>query len=44
MKIKVREMFEPVGGFYEVYASTPIKVCEQRDRKGLHAKARCVQL
>ena len=31
---------EPVGGFFEVYVSTPIEVCEQRDRKGLYAKAR----
>ncbi|MGH8378526.1 MAG: bifunctional sulfate adenylyltransferase/adenylylsulfate kinase [Gammaproteobacteria bacterium] len=37
---KVREMIEPVGGFFEVYVSTPIEVCEQRDRKGLYAKAR----
>ncbi|MCB1940311.1 MAG: adenylyl-sulfate kinase, partial [Rhodocyclaceae bacterium] len=28
------------GGFVEVYVSTPIEVCEQRDRKGLYAKAR----
>ena len=40
MKIKVREMIEPVGGFFEVYVSTPIEVCERRDRKGLYAKAR----
>ena len=44
MKIKVREMIEPAGGFCEVCVSTPIEVCEQRDRKGLHAKARCVEL
>ncbi|MDE2024799.1 MAG: bifunctional sulfate adenylyltransferase/adenylylsulfate kinase [Gammaproteobacteria bacterium] len=37
---KVREMIEPVGGFFEVYVSTPLEVCEQRDRKGLYAKAR----
>ena len=40
MKIKVREMIEPVGGFFEVHVSTPIEVCERRDRKGLYAKAR----
>ena len=40
MKIKVRETIEPVGGFFEVQVSTSIEVCEQRDRKGLHAKAR----
>jgi len=37
---QVREMISPVGGFLEVYVSTPIEVCEQRDRKGLYAKAR----
>jgi sulfate adenylyltransferase len=36
----VREMIEPVGGFVEVHVATPIDVCEQRDRKGLYAKAR----
>lgn len=28
------------GGFILVYVSTPLEVCEQRDRKGLYAKAR----
>jgi len=28
------------GGYIEVYVSTPLEVCEQRDRKGLYAKAR----
>jgi sulfate adenylyltransferase len=28
------------GGFIEVHVSTPIEVCEQRDRKGLYKKAR----
>ncbi len=37
---RVREMVEPYGGFIEVYVSTPLEVCEQRDRKGLYAKAR----
>lgn len=37
---KVREMIEPLGGFLEVFVDTPIEVCEQRDRKGLYAKAR----
>jgi len=36
----VRHMIEPVGGFFEVYVSTAIEICEQRDRKGLYAKAR----
>jgi sulfate adenylyltransferase len=37
---KVREMIAPHGGFIEVYVSTPIEVCEERDRKGLYQKAR----
>jgi sulfate adenylyltransferase len=37
---KVREMIAPVGGMVEIYVSTPIDVCEARDRKGLYAKAR----
>jgi sulfate adenylyltransferase len=36
----VRNMVEAVGGFIEVHVSTPIEVCESRDRKGLYAKAR----
>lgn len=36
----VREMIEPLGGFFEVHVSTPLEVCEGRDRKGLYAKAR----
>lgn len=36
----VREMIEQYGGFFEVYVSTPLEVCEARDRKGLYAKAR----
>jgi len=37
---EVREMVSGYGGFIEVYVSTPVEVCEQRDRKGLYAKAR----
>jgi sulfate adenylyltransferase len=37
---EVRSMIEPVGGFLMVHLSTPIEVCEERDRKGLYAKAR----
>ena len=36
----VRAMIEPTGGFMLVYVDTPIGVCEERDRKGLYAKAR----
>ena len=37
---QVRAMIEPHGGFVEVHVATPLEVCEQRDRKGLYAKAR----
>ena len=30
----------PAGKFLEVYLSAPLEVCEQRDPKGLYAKAR----
>ena len=36
----VRALIEPVGGFILVHLSTSVDVCEQRDRKGLYAKAR----
>jgi sulfate adenylyltransferase len=37
---KVRQLIEPLGGFLEVHIATSLEVCEQRDRKGLYAKAR----
>jgi sulfate adenylyltransferase len=37
---QVRGMIQPHGGFVIVYLSTPLDVCESRDRKGLYAKAR----
>jgi len=37
---EVREMIERVGGFILAHVDTPIEVCEERDRKGLYAKAR----
>ncbi len=37
---QVRQLIEQHGGFILVYVSTPLEVCEQRDRKGLYAKAR----
>ena len=36
----VRDIIGSNGGFIEVYMATPLSVCEQRDRKGLYAKAR----
>ncbi|HET7209601.1 MAG TPA: bifunctional sulfate adenylyltransferase/adenylylsulfate kinase [Terriglobales bacterium] len=37
---QVRHMVEPYGGFILVHVATPVETCEQRDRKGLYAKAR----
>jgi sulfate adenylyltransferase len=38
---QVREMIEQYyGGFFEVHVATSLEVCEQRDRKGIYAKAR----
>jgi len=34
----------PGGKFYEVFVNAPLAVCEQRDPKGLYAKARGGQL
>jgi sulfate adenylyltransferase len=40
-----RELARAAGaGFVLVYLATPIEVCEQRDRKGLYARARAGQL
>jgi sulfate adenylyltransferase len=36
----VRDMIAAGGGFVLVHVATPVEVCEQRDRKGLYAKAR----
>jgi sulfate adenylyltransferase len=36
----VRELIETGGSFILVHMSTPLEVCESRDRKGLYAKAR----
>ena len=35
-----RELISRYGGYIEVYLSTRLEICEQRDRKGLYAKAR----
>ncbi|HEX3742001.1 MAG TPA: bifunctional sulfate adenylyltransferase/adenylylsulfate kinase [Terriglobales bacterium] len=40
VRSQVRQMIEPYGGFILVHIATPIETCEQRDRKGLYAKAR----
>jgi sulfate adenylyltransferase len=36
----VRSLIEQHGAFIEIHVSTPLEVCESRDRKGLYAKAR----
>ncbi|MFH1762579.1 MAG: bifunctional sulfate adenylyltransferase/adenylylsulfate kinase [Gemmatimonadota bacterium] len=35
-----RELVSQYGGYVLVYVSTPLEVCESRDRKGLYAKAK----
>ncbi len=37
---EVRDLIDPLGGFVLVHVATPLEVCEERDRKGLYAKAR----
>jgi sulfate adenylyltransferase len=37
---EIRRTIEVYGGFIEVFIATPIEICEQRDRKGMYAKAR----
>ena len=37
---RVRQMVSEVGDFLLIHVATPVEVCEQRDRKGLYAKAR----
>jgi len=37
---EVRTMIEPEAGFFLVHVATPLAVCEQRDVKGLYARAR----
>jgi sulfate adenylyltransferase len=36
----VREVVAEHGAFVEIHVSTPLEVCESRDRKGLYEKAR----
>ncbi|MGH3738117.1 MAG: adenylyl-sulfate kinase [Micromonosporaceae bacterium] len=44
-RAEIRRMVNAVGAdFVLVYVATPIEVCEQRDRKGLYAKARAGQI
>jgi sulfate adenylyltransferase len=40
----IRRMAEAAGRFALVYVSTPLAVCEERDRKGLYARARAGEI
>jgi sulfate adenylyltransferase len=39
-RAEARKRVSDYGRFYEIYVSTPLAVCEQRDTKGLYARAR----
>jgi sulfate adenylyltransferase len=39
-RAEIRQEIEHYGGFFEVHVATPLETCEQRDRKGMYAKAR----
>ncbi|WP_277209733.1 adenylyl-sulfate kinase [Isoptericola croceus] len=43
-RARVREHAEAAGRFVLVHVSTPLEVCEARDRKGLYAKARAGEI
>ncbi|NNU27890.1 adenylyl-sulfate kinase [Isoptericola sediminis] len=43
-RARVREMAQAAGRFVLVHVSTPLEVCEARDRKGLYAKARAGEI
>lgn len=41
---EARKLVEQQGEFIEIYISTPVSTCEERDTKGLYAKARAGEL
>jgi sulfate adenylyltransferase len=41
---EVRALVSERGGFGLVFVATPLPICEQRDRKGLYAKARAGEI
>ncbi|MGH8703712.1 MAG: adenylyl-sulfate kinase [Burkholderiales bacterium] len=43
-RAEMREQVSRCGSFAEIYLSTPLAVCEQRDPKGLYARARAGEL
>lgn len=44
MRAEMRDLLEAVGRFVLVHISTPLEVCEARDRKGLYARARAGEI
>ena len=40
LRREVRDLITPLGGFVLVHMATPLEICEQRDPKGLYARAR----
>ena len=40
MRKENRDLISPLGGYVLIHVSTPLEICERRDRKGLYAKAR----
>jgi sulfate adenylyltransferase len=40
IRTEVRTLVDQHGGFILIHVATPLEICEQRDRKGLYAKAR----
>ena len=41
---EIRSLIEQHSAFIEIYLSTPLAVCEERDCKGLYAKARAGEI
>jgi len=41
---EIRALIEQYAVFVEIYLSAPVSVCEERDRKGLYARARAGEL
>ena len=41
---EVRTLIQQYGVFVEIHLSTPLAICEERDRKGLYAKARAGEI
>jgi sulfate adenylyltransferase len=44
VRAEMRALIEPAGRLVLVHVSTPLEVCEARDRKGLYARARAGEI